>query len=123
MGNPGGREGDVSLARALSRLPDDHDTESVIRDVVTLLSRHTDEWLTAEEIARRTGNLRVEVRPVLNALRDAFVLDFDDVPESFRYRYDVGVSIEIEEFVNRSRAHENHMQTNVARFRERYGSS
>lgn len=113
----------MSLARALSRLPDDHATQVVIRDVVTFLSHHTDEWLTVEDMARRTGNLVLEVRPILNALRDAFVLDFDDVPQLFRYRYDVGVSIELDQFLHRSHAQDNHMHTNVARFRERYGSS
>lgn len=114
---------DVSLARALSRLPDDHDTLAVVRDVVTFMSHHTDEWISVADIAQRTGNLMLQVRPVLNTLRDTFVLDFDDAPEAFRYRYDVGVSIEIDAFLDRSRAHENHMQTNVARFRERYGAS
>ncbi len=116
-------EVDVSLARALSRLPDDHDTVAVLRDAVTFFSHHPDEWVPVADLARRTGNLLLQVRPVLNALRDAYVLDFDDVPEAYRYRYDVGVAIEFDAFLNRSRAHENHMQTNVARFRERYGAS
>ncbi len=123
-GTHAGREGvDVSLARALSRLPSDHETETVIRDVITLMTHHTGEWLPVEDIARKSGNLVLQVRPVLEAMRDAFVLDFDDVPGAFRYRYDVGVSIEFDAFLHRSRAVENHMQTNVARFRERYGSS
>jgi len=115
-------EVDVSLARALSRLPSDHDTEAAVRDIIIFMSHHADEWVTPDEISKRTANLLVQVRPVLDAMRDCFVLDFDDVPGAFRYRYDVGLSIEFDAFLHKSRAVENHMQTNVARFRERYGS-
>lgn len=113
----------MSLARALSRLSPDHETEVIICDIVTFFSHHRDQWVTSDDVAQKTGNLAFQLRPILEALRDSYVLDFDDVPGAFRYRYDVGVSIEFDEFLNRSRAHENHVQTNVARFRERYGSS
>lgn len=112
----------MSLARALSRLPSDRSTETVIKDVVTLFVHHAGEWLTVEEVARRTGTLMAEARPVLEALHAAYVLDFDEPVSAYRYRYDIGVSIEIDTFIHRTHVVENHMQTNVARFRERYGA-
>jgi len=112
----------VSLARALSRLPADRSTELVVKDIVTLFAHHTGEWLTVDDVARRTGTLKMEVRPVLEALQAAFVLDFDEPVSAYRYQYDVGVSIEIDTFLHRTHVVENHAQTNVARFRERYGA-
>ncbi len=113
----------MSFARALSRLPGDNETEAVVRDIVTFLSHHAGEWTALEDVAHRTGNASAQVEQVLEALRGAFVLDFDEVAGTFRYRYDVGVSIEFDAFLHRSRAKENYMQSNVARFRERYGPS
>ncbi len=112
----------MSLARALSRLPSDRSTEAVVRDLVTVFAHHTGEWLTVDDIARRTGTLMMEARPVLEALHSAYVLDFDESVASYRYRYDVGVSIEIDTLIHRTHTVENHAQTNVARFRERYGA-
>lgn len=112
----------MSLARALSRLPSDRSTEAVVRDVVTFFVHHTGEWMTVDDVARRTGTLLMESRPVLEALHTAYVLDFDESVPAYRYRYDVGVSIEIDTFIHRTHTVENHVQTNVARFRERYGA-
>jgi hypothetical protein len=113
---------DVSLARALSRLPSDRSTEVIIKDVITLFTHHSGEWLAADDVARRTGALMVETRPILQALHAAYVLDFDEPVSAYRYRYDIGLSVEIDTFLHRTHAVENHVQTNVARFRERYGS-
>jgi hypothetical protein len=113
---------DVSLARALSRLPSDRSTEAVIKDAITLFVHHAGEWLVREDVARRTGHLMAEMRPVLEALHAAYVLDFDEPVSAYRYRYDIGLSIEIDTFLHRTHVVENHVQTNVARFRERYGS-
>jgi hypothetical protein len=115
-------EVDVSLARALSRLPSDRATEAVIKDIVTFLAHHTDEWITLEEVSRRTGTLKAESRPVLEALHAAYVVDFDEPVSAYRYRYDIGLSIEIDTFLHRTHKVENHVQTNVARFRDRYGA-
>jgi len=112
----------MSLARALSRLPSDRSTEAVVKNLVTLFAHHAGEWLSVEDISHRTGNLKMELRPVLEALHASFVLDFDEPISSYRYRYDIGVSIEIDTFIHRTHVVENHAQTNVARFRERYGA-
>ncbi len=112
----------MSLSRALSRLPSDRSTEAVIRDIITVLIHHTGDWLTVEEITHRTGALMMEARPVLEALHAAFVIDFDEPVSAYRYRYDISTSIEIDTFMDRAHAVDNHVQTNVARFRERYGA-
>lgn len=111
----------MSLARALAALPPDEDVEDAVQDIIVLFSHHAGEWFTIEDAARRVARTRPEAQRVLEALRAAFVLDFDGA-DSYRYKYDVGVSIEIDQFLHRTRAQKNHVQTNVARFRERYGS-
>lgn len=112
----------MSLARALASLPSDEVVEAQVRDIVVLFTHHPGEWIEIVEAARRVAHPVAKVQPVLEALRAAFVLDFDGV-DSYRYKYDVGVSIEVDAYLHRARAAQNHVQTNVARFRERYGSS
>jgi DNA-binding IclR family transcriptional regulator len=112
----------VSLARALTRLPCDVETERVLRDVLSVFGHHASEWLSERDIQTKTGHSGSEVHAVLPVLSDSYVLDFDG--ESGRYRYggDVALGIEIDTFMRRVRVHQNHVQTNVARFRSRYGS-
>lgn len=111
----------MSLARALAALPSGDDVEDAFEDIVVLFSHHANEWMTVEDVAKRVARSAPPVKRILEVLRTAFVLDFDGA-DSYRYRYDVGVSIEIDQFLHRTRAQKSHMQTNVARFRERYGS-
>ncbi|MGB4593692.1 MAG: hypothetical protein WBI63_07985 [Coriobacteriia bacterium] len=111
----------MSLARALAALPADEDIVDAVQDIIVLFSHHAGDWITVEDAAKRVARVVPEVRRVLEALRAAFVLDFDGA-DSYRYKYDVGVSIEIDRFLHRTRVQKNHVQTNVARFRERYGS-
>ncbi|MCE5204409.1 MAG: hypothetical protein ABFC80_03405 [Coriobacteriales bacterium] len=111
----------MSLARALAALPSDGEVEATVEDVVVLFSHHPGEWIDAHDVAKRVARPVVQTEPVLKALAQAFVLDFDG-SSSYRYQYDIGVSVEIEQFLHRARAQKNHVQNNVARFRERYGS-
>lgn len=112
----------VSLARALSRLPDDIESGRALRDVLVFLRRHKGEWLSDAEIVMKTGQPAADVRRILPVLVDAFVLDFDSATERYKYEGDVALSFEVDAFVRRIDSHESHVRTNVARFRERYGA-
>ncbi|HZL06374.1 MAG TPA: hypothetical protein VFE45_13325 [Coriobacteriia bacterium] len=113
----------MSLSRALTMLPSDNLLESVMRDVLVLISHHAGEWFSQQEVTSRTGHEARDVSQVFEALRRGFVVDFDDDHSAFRYRYDPGVDFEIETFLRRSAVQETHAQRNVARYRERYGGT
>lgn len=111
----------MSLAKALSWLPQDVETELAVRDVLLLLRKHRGEWLTAEEAGRRTGHAPEALAPVLAALARAYVVRLADArPPAYRFDGDVGASVEIDSFVRRVRAERAYAETNVARFRRRY---
>jgi len=111
----------VSLARALSRLPEDDGTETVVRDVLTLFSKHEREWLTAEDVRRRTGHVQVAVDRVLTALKDSYVVNARaGEPVEYSFTGDIALVVEIDSFVRRIRVHRDHVQNNVAKFRERF---
>ena len=112
----------MSLARALSKLPDDGELERVLRDVLVLFRRHKGEWLSETEVRIKTGQPPADVHRLLPVLVEGFVLDFDSSSERFCYSGDVAVSFEIDTFVRRVESHQSHVRTNVAKFRERYGA-
>jgi hypothetical protein len=112
----------VSLARALSRLPGDSHTEHVLRDVLSLFDKHQSEWLSESEVECRTARSSGDVHLVLPALSAAYVLDFDSTSGRYRYVGDTALGFEIDMFMRRVRSYQSHQQTNVAKFRERYGS-
>jgi len=118
----GRRSALVSLARALSKLPDDNEVERALRDVLLLFRRHKGEWLSESDVRTKTGQLPAEIHRLLPVLADAYVLDFDSASERFRYGGDVVVAFEIDTFVRRVETHQSHVRTNVAKFRERYGA-
>lgn len=113
----------MSLSRALTMLPVDPLLEGVMRDTLVLLSHHTGEWFSLQEVAGRTGHAIGDLAQVFEALRRGFVVDFDDNHSAFRYQYDPGVDFEIETFMRRSVVQETHAERNVARYRERYGGT
>lgn len=107
----------MSLSRALTQLPRDDHTERVLRDVLILFNHHEREWMTESDVQLKTGRTSLEVRSVLPALADAFVLERDD--SRYRFSGDVVLRYEIDGFMRRAESHQSHMRTNVARFRER----
>ena len=112
----------MSLARALSKLPDDNELEHVLRDVLVLFRRHKGEWLSETDVRIKTGQSPGEIRRLLSVLVEAYVLDFDSASERFRYGGDVVLAFEVDAFVRRVESHQSHVRTNVAKFRERYGA-
>ena len=111
----------VSLSRALSTLSPDEHTERVLRDILTLFGHHEREWLTEADVQGKTGRTATEVRAMLPVLADAYVLDFDDREQRYRFTGDVVLKFEIDGFMRRVDFHQSHMRSNVARFRERQG--
>lgn len=109
----------VSLRRALERLPGDRATEHVVREIVQLLRVRAGEPLSAADVARRLKCPESAVAVVLSELADAFVLRRDGL----RYSYvrDPVVDVDIDRFMARAESHSAVVQTNVAKFRDRYG--
>lgn len=112
----------MSLARALTKLACDGETERVLRDVLSLFGHHVSEWLSESDVQIKTGHTCGEVHAVLPVLSDSYVLEFDRASGRYRYGGDIAVGIEIDAFVRRVGAHQNHVQTNVAKFRSRYSA-
>lgn len=111
----------MSLNRALSKLAPDAHMEHVLRDVLVLFGHHEKEWLSEGEVQAKTGRTLTDVRSVLPALVEAFVLDFDAATGRYRYCGDAALSFEIGAFMRRVDYHQSHVRTNIARFRERQG--
>lgn len=112
----------MSLSRALSNLPEDAELERTLRDVLLLFRRHRAEWLSEADVRMKTGCRAAHVALLLPVLVRGFVLDFDGASGAYRYSGDVVLGYEIDAFIKRTDYREAHVQTNVARFRERYGS-
>lgn len=109
----------VSLRKALERLPGDRATEHMVREIVQLLRLRTGEPLSVADIARRLEHPESVVAVVLSELADAFVLRRDGL----RYSYvrDPVVELDVDRFMARAESHSALVQTNVAKFRDRYG--
>jgi hypothetical protein len=109
----------MSLRKALDRLTTDRATENVVREVIDLLRVRGGEYLAATDVARRLGRPETLVAVVLLELGDAFVLRH----EGLRYAYvpDAFVELEVDRFVRRTETHNAFVQTNVAKYRDRYG--
>lgn len=114
----------MSLARALSRLPEDNATEMIMRDILTLFSKCQREWLTVDDVRRRTGHAHAVVERILDAFKDSYVLN-SRTGDSVEYTFtgDIVLVVEIDSFVRRIRARRDYAQNNVAKFRERFSSS
>ncbi len=113
----------MSLARALSRLPEDSGTEMIVRDVLMLFSKHQREWLTVDDVRHRTGYAEVTIERILSTFKDSYVLNSRvGEPTEYAFTGDIALVVEIDSFVRRIRAHRDHVQNNVAKFRERYSS-
>ena len=112
----------MSLARALAGLPDDPELHKTLRDVLMLFRRHKGEWLSDADVRMKTGSPAAHVAMLLPALSRAFVLDFDGATGNYRFGGDTVLGYEIDTFNRRVESQQAHMRTNVAKFRERYGS-
>jgi hypothetical protein len=109
----------MSLERALHGLVDDRAAETTVREVLQLLTLHPDEWLAANDVARRVERPEPTVAMILSKLAGGFVL----VEDGSRYRIDRDpvVDLDVKRFLRRSEVHNQLAQDNLARFRDRFG--
>lgn len=92
-----------------------------MRHIVALFRRHPGEWLDAGTVAAVTGVRDDAADMILGLLAETLVLDSSDAPRRFMYSGDRLTNLEIDRFLRRSEVHRGALQTNVERFRERYG--
>ena len=109
----------MSLNTALGRLPGDRGTENTVREVLELMRIHVSESISVHEVARRLERQEAVVSVILSTLVDSYVLRADG--ERFRYDPDPLNDLDVRRFLARAASHSQLVQTNVARFRERYG--
>jgi predicted transcriptional regulator len=109
----------VSLRKALQHLPCDRATEATVRELLQLLRTRAGQSLTIEETARRLERPEGAVSVVLLELTDAYVLHRDGT----RYWYvrEPVMDLEVDRFLRRAQSRSAMTQTNVAKFRDRYG--
>ncbi|MCX8006656.1 MAG: hypothetical protein N3B11_00880 [Coriobacteriia bacterium] len=106
----------MTLARALALLPSRPESDEDVVAIMAVLARHPGEAFCVEDLSRRTGIPCDRAKRVLDALSAALVLDCTDVG-SYRYERDVAVELELRSLSDRLRAHREHLQGNVVRFR------
>ena len=111
----------MSLRRALEELPNDKVVESVAREILSLFQRQEGVWLSYSDVATRVSDSH-PVAIVLKILVDSFVLDFHDEPASYMYRRDPLVDLEVSRYMRRAAHDDRRVQTNVAKYRRRYGA-
>jgi hypothetical protein len=116
-----GRPGDVGLSTALTRLHADRATETVVRDVLILFRTHPREWFSTGSVAARTRRPQADVGPVLETLSECFVLDFDGEDARYRYQPDGLLELDISDYLHRVDTTNDRLQTDVAKFRRRFG--
>jgi len=109
----------VSLRKALDRLPGDRATENLVREIVQLLRIRCGEALTVPDIAKRLEQPESAVAVVLSELADAFVLRREGL--NYTYTRDPVVELDVDRFMARVASHSAFVQTNVAKFRDRFG--
>lgn len=112
----------MSLRTALEHLPHDRESQAVVRHVLAMFRRHPGEWIESRNVAAVSGAGDESVRSILSVLAEFFVLDFDDGPPRYRYRTDRLLELEFDRFERKTECHSGLLQTNVERFRQRYGA-
>lgn len=112
----------MSLEKALSLFPHDTATKMAMRDVLALLVKYREEWLTPARIVIESGLTPETVTLLLDGLLQGYVVKTDNAqPPMYRFDGDVGVALEIDSFVRRIQFERAHVEMNVALFRRRRG--
>jgi len=83
------------------------------------MSRHPGEWMRTADVSRFVERPENSISVILSTLADGYVLSSDG--DRFRYVRDPLVDIDVQRFLTRSAAHSQHVQNNVALFRNRFG--
>jgi hypothetical protein len=111
----------MSLRTALETLPSDRATQTAVREIVAYFSTHPGEWVSCGRVASVTDITDVTVAKVLTVLDRSYVLDSDDDEQQYRYENDALLDLEIKRFLRRADSHSGMLQSNVDKFRRRYG--
>lgn len=110
----------MGLRRAIELLPSDRDTESALRTIILFCADHKGEWFDGSQIARISDLPAEQVDSVAGVLCKTFVLDCGP-SNSYRYGGDQVTWFEMERFLKRADRHSGSLQTNVEKYRDRYG--
>lgn len=103
----------------MERLSGDRATENTVRDVLELLRIHPDRALSSQDVARRLERPEQSIDLILSELARAFVIKRDGA--SYRYDNDPVNNLDVDRFMRRTDSHNAFVQSNVAKFRDRYG--
>lgn len=93
-----------------------------MREILALFTRHTGEWIEPSRVAAIADVPPSLAEHILGILGTAFVLDFDDGPPRYSYRKDRLLDLEIDRFLRRADGRADKLQSNVERFRGRFGA-
>ncbi|MHB9002482.1 MAG: hypothetical protein ACYC6C_00245 [Coriobacteriia bacterium] len=110
----------MGLRRAIELLPPDRATEAVLRTIILYCAEHRGEWFDSDRIARLSGTPVERIEYVAAVLCETFVLDCGP-SKSYRYGGDQVTLFEMKRFLRRADMHSGALQTNVERFRDKYG--
>lgn len=90
-----------------------------MRKVLSLFHRNVGDWIPGKDVrARVTRPSGVDV--ILQMLVECSVLESEGAPPEYRYVEDPLVEIEMQRYLRRAEHRDQNIQTNVARFRNRY---
>jgi len=109
----------MGLRQAIDRLSPDRVTEMTIRETLEVFRIHPGRSLSQADVARRLERPEPLVGAILSALTECFVLRRDG--SDYVYMRDSATDIEIDRFMHRAGTHSALVQSNLAKFRERYG--
>ena len=103
----------------MERLSGDRSTENAVRDVLEILRLNSGRHLSASDVARRLERPEPSVEVILSELARAFVLKKDGA--QYTYDNDPVNNLDVDRFMRRTDCHNAFVQSNVAKFRDRYG--
>ncbi len=109
----------MSLDRALRELPCDRGTENAVRDVLQLMIASAGHKFTPREVAGRLGRSEDPIKVILSSLAAGNVLEAEG--NAYAYERHPALELDVQRFMQRSGAHNQLAQDNLARFRDRYG--
>ena len=112
----------MTLKRALTGLHRDRDSDALLREVLGLFRKRAGEWVDGRTLLGMSDGHSAAVEPLLDVLARSFVLDFDVDGGRYRMPKDRFLMLEVDGFLRQADARNDHLQANVARFRDRYGS-
>ncbi len=111
----------MGLGSALTRLQADRATENALRDVLIVFRSHPREWLSVDSVTRDSGRQRFLVEKIVKTHAECFVLDFDRSEDRYRYQPEGLLELDISDYLQRVDAINGRLQSNVAKFRSRFG--